>query len=534
MPTRATKRGAERTPLSGDYDVIICGASFAGLSVARQLTGSGARVLIARPLRDRRAPDLGLRRPHRVAAARWASRAPPGRSSASSSSTRPHGTSRYELPWTFSTFDYRELCELLDDAERRRVRDRQGQRAHRRDRPHRPRRRLGAADRRRARLAPDPRLRRRLPAARRAALARARGPPRRRRRRPRDLDRPPLRARRATAGASRPATSSGSASARSTPASTSRTRPCCSPRTSSARRSATRATGSRTSCARRPRATIFFVGDSAGPLPAADRRGHPHRVLLRDQAAATSCAPWSRAARTATRRSRSYASSPTRTSGSSAGCCAPRSWSRGCPPGSSALVIWAAGRKRFVDWSFGHYLRIAPPEFAGPAPAAALATPSASPPPPSARSVPAAELSDRELRLLRLRSQGLLPGTERELGRRRRPRRRSRSRPRTSPPAALGAPGADDRAHRRGAAGRRRGGRSVCRAWLMRNTIFLFAEPGPRLDAAAARRAPAACRRCGGWGSSASTGPAARAGCSARCADRLAEGPLPRARGDAR
>jgi len=27
-------------------------------------------------------------------------------------------------------------------------------------------------------------------------------------------------------------------------------------------------------------------------------------------------------------------------------------------------VIRACGRKRFVDWAFGHYLRIAPPEFA--------------------------------------------------------------------------------------------------------------------------------------------------------------------------
>ncbi len=27
----------------------------------------------------------------------------------------PHGTSRWPLPWTFSTFDYRELCELLVD-----------------------------------------------------------------------------------------------------------------------------------------------------------------------------------------------------------------------------------------------------------------------------------------------------------------------------------------------------------------------------------------------------------------------------------
>ena len=25
----------------------------------------------------------------------------------------PHGTSRYDLPWTFSTFDYRTLCEIL-------------------------------------------------------------------------------------------------------------------------------------------------------------------------------------------------------------------------------------------------------------------------------------------------------------------------------------------------------------------------------------------------------------------------------------
>src|SRR6185436_14716141 len=25
----------------------------------------------------------------------------------------PHGSKRYRLPWSFSTFDYRELCELL-------------------------------------------------------------------------------------------------------------------------------------------------------------------------------------------------------------------------------------------------------------------------------------------------------------------------------------------------------------------------------------------------------------------------------------
>ena len=52
MPKRKTKRGEERTPLAGDYDVLICGASFAGLAVARELAGalrrdgSPARVLM--------------------------------------------------------------------------------------------------------------------------------------------------------------------------------------------------------------------------------------------------------------------------------------------------------------------------------------------------------------------------------------------------------------------------------------------------------------------------------------------------------
>src|SRR3954462_9432892 len=46
VPTRRTKRGPERTPLSGDFDVLICGASFAGLAVAREFAGSGARVMM--------------------------------------------------------------------------------------------------------------------------------------------------------------------------------------------------------------------------------------------------------------------------------------------------------------------------------------------------------------------------------------------------------------------------------------------------------------------------------------------------------
>jgi menaquinone-9 beta-reductase len=46
MPRRATKRGSERTELSRDCDVLICGASFAGLAVARELAATRARVLM--------------------------------------------------------------------------------------------------------------------------------------------------------------------------------------------------------------------------------------------------------------------------------------------------------------------------------------------------------------------------------------------------------------------------------------------------------------------------------------------------------
>ncbi|MEJ7715849.1 MAG: hypothetical protein WKF40_09190 [Thermoleophilaceae bacterium] len=51
-PDARPSAGTDRTPLSGDYDVLICGASFAGLAVARELAGaaradgSPARVLM--------------------------------------------------------------------------------------------------------------------------------------------------------------------------------------------------------------------------------------------------------------------------------------------------------------------------------------------------------------------------------------------------------------------------------------------------------------------------------------------------------
>jgi flavin-dependent dehydrogenase len=114
MPMRATKRGAERTPLSGDFDVLICGASFAGLAVARELRGSGARVLMI----DRY--EIGERQTSACAAPTdWLTALG---LEASMRQTfpelvihTPFATKRYRLPWTFSTFDYRELCRLLDD-----------------------------------------------------------------------------------------------------------------------------------------------------------------------------------------------------------------------------------------------------------------------------------------------------------------------------------------------------------------------------------------------------------------------------------
>jgi flavin-dependent dehydrogenase len=114
MPRRSTKRGADRTPLSGSYDVLICGASFAGLAVARELAGSGARVLMI----DRY--DIGERQTSACAMpTQWMYALGLEESLRQTFSDlvvhTPFGTSRYALPWTFSTFDYRTLCQLLDE-----------------------------------------------------------------------------------------------------------------------------------------------------------------------------------------------------------------------------------------------------------------------------------------------------------------------------------------------------------------------------------------------------------------------------------
>jgi flavin-dependent dehydrogenase len=112
MPVRRTKRGAARTPLSGDWDVLICGASFAGLAVARELAGSGARVLVLDryEIGERQTSACGIPTEWlRVMGLMGSHRQTFGRLVVHT----PHGTVRLELPWTFSTFDYPGLCRLL-------------------------------------------------------------------------------------------------------------------------------------------------------------------------------------------------------------------------------------------------------------------------------------------------------------------------------------------------------------------------------------------------------------------------------------
>jgi flavin-dependent dehydrogenase len=112
MPSRATKRGADRTPLAGRHDVIICGASFAGLAVAREISGAGARVLML----DRY--EIGERQTSACAApTAWLENL--GLAGAIRQSFRdvvihtPQRTFRWTLPWSFATFDYPRLCALL-------------------------------------------------------------------------------------------------------------------------------------------------------------------------------------------------------------------------------------------------------------------------------------------------------------------------------------------------------------------------------------------------------------------------------------
>ena len=95
-----------------DCDVLVCGASFAGLAVARELAGSGARVLVI----DRY--ELGERQTSACAMPTGWLHALDLMDSWCQSFDEltvhtPFRTARWPLPWSFSTFDYRKLCALM-------------------------------------------------------------------------------------------------------------------------------------------------------------------------------------------------------------------------------------------------------------------------------------------------------------------------------------------------------------------------------------------------------------------------------------
>jgi flavin-dependent dehydrogenase len=98
--------------LERDCDVLICGASFAGLAVARELAGSGAHVLMI----DRY--DIGERQTSACGIPTDWLHALDLQDSLLQTFDEivvhtPFRSGRWSLPWTFSTFDYPELCALL-------------------------------------------------------------------------------------------------------------------------------------------------------------------------------------------------------------------------------------------------------------------------------------------------------------------------------------------------------------------------------------------------------------------------------------
>jgi menaquinone-9 beta-reductase len=95
-------------------DVVVCGASFAGLTVARELAGTGADVLVL----DR--DEIGAHATSACAAPMPWLEALGLESSVRQELpfmrfTTPHGSVRVRLPWSWGAFDYWELCRLLWD-----------------------------------------------------------------------------------------------------------------------------------------------------------------------------------------------------------------------------------------------------------------------------------------------------------------------------------------------------------------------------------------------------------------------------------
>ena len=100
--------------------MLVCGASFAGLAVARELAGSGAAVIVI----DRY--EIGERQTSACAIPTvWLQAMDLMESRRQTFGElvvhTPFNSARWMLPWSFSTFDYRKLCALMweqaDDGE---------------------------------------------------------------------------------------------------------------------------------------------------------------------------------------------------------------------------------------------------------------------------------------------------------------------------------------------------------------------------------------------------------------------------------
>jgi flavin-dependent dehydrogenase len=112
VPIRNTTRGDHKTDLGGRYDLVICGASFAGLAVAEQVAGRDANVLMI----DRY--EVGERQTSACAIPTdWLEALDLLDSEAQRFDDlvvhTPHRSIRIPLPWEFSTFDYPTLCDLM-------------------------------------------------------------------------------------------------------------------------------------------------------------------------------------------------------------------------------------------------------------------------------------------------------------------------------------------------------------------------------------------------------------------------------------
>ena len=334
MPVRATKRGAERTPLQRRLRRADLRRELRRPRGRARARGHRRARAHARPLRDRRAPDLSAC----AAPTEWLRRTSGLEDVDPPDLPRPrhaHADEDVPLDAAVDLLDLRLPRALRAAARPGADVEFETAKVDGRDRRftvHTDRGDLTAPLIVDAlgwrRVLSDARERSSRP--RRASRAAWRSIPHAHRRRPRAVARPAPTCAPATRGASPPATSCASASARSTRATTSRSRPCAWP--SDLDVPAVRYQGNWIPHQLRAagRGRHLLRRRQRRPLPADDRRGHPHRALLRPRLRPRAARGRSTAARRASRRSTATPTSARSTAGPSRGCCA-------CSAGSARL-----------------------------------------------------------------------------------------------------------------------------------------------------------------------------------------------------